>query len=311
MNDKLYIDGIDAYEKWGVFVVQGGWNNILSWPPLKAPATNDWPEDDGVEVDLDSPQLDTMSATISFACTGVYGNMAAFVNHLADGSYHEFDSPSIGRKLTLRMEQMPNLSGLKFLECLSIKFANDYPLKGYTYQEPDSDISAASDYLIDNRPFTDYGCRILRGSLATIRKAADVKRNLLVNIKSNSGAAYDSGAVCFKGKDIKLNCLMRADTLAELWANYDALLYDLIRPQLRQLYVADLEQTFLCHYKSAAINAFYPTGKIWLDFTITLTCTGSTRLTDDLVFADENGVLISGDEQATEEETLVNLQPNQ
>ncbi|MDE5551781.1 MAG: hypothetical protein K2I91_01140, partial [Muribaculaceae bacterium] len=104
---------------------------------------------------------------------------------------------------------------------------------------------------------------------------------------------YDGGRVTFKAKDVKLNCLMRAETLDELWRNYDALLFDLIRPDERLLEVSELEQTFPCFYKSASVTDFYPENKIWLAFTLTLTFTHSFRLDDDdFVLASEDGIII-------------------
>ena len=86
---------------------------------------------------------------------------------------------------------------------------------------------------------------------------------------------------------------MRAETLDELWRNYDALLFDLTRPDERLLEVSSLEQEFPCHYKSASVSEFYPEDKIWLRFTLTLTFTHSFRLNgDDYVLASEDGIII-------------------
>ena len=124
-------------------------------------------------------------------------------------------------------------------------------------------------------------------------KPAAVKQNLLRNIKTLSGAIYDGKAVTFKSKDVKLKCLMRAETLDGLWRNYDALLYDLTQPEERLLTVRELEQDFPCYYKSCQVSDFYPDGRIWLAFTLTLTFTGSFRLDDtDFVLATEDGVIV-------------------
>ena len=66
---------------------------------------------------------------------------------------------------------------------------------------------------------------------------------------------------------------MRADTLDELWRNYDALLYDLTRPNERKLRVKDLGKEFSFCYKSCQVTEFYPTDKIWLQFALTVTFT--------------------------------------
>ena len=294
MTGRLYIDGHDAYLQWGVYVVVGGWNEAIAYPPLKTVEYNDWQEEDGIEADLSDPKLNTKEISLNFAYAGLYSRFIEFVNLLADGAYHEFNCVHIRRQFTLRMTQMPNLDHATTLSFVSIKFSNDFPLKGYSYKAPSSSVTRAEDYFIDGVPFTDYGCRILKGSLSEVMKAAAVKQNLLRNIATQPGAIYDGAVVTFKSKDVKLNCLMRADTLDELWRNYDALLFDLIRPDERLLEVSELEHTFPCFYRSASVSEFYPEDKIWLIFTITLTFTHSFRLDNNLyILAAEDGRIIT------------------
>lgn len=308
MTGRLYIDGYDAYTQWGVYVVNDGWNELIAHPPLKAVDSNDWQELDGIEADLSAPKLNTKEATLKLAVGGLFGNVMELIELLADGAYHTFNCAYIGRQYKLRMTQMPNLDYAKRLGFVSIKLCDDFPLDGYIYQAPASDMNSVSDYLLDSDPFTKYGCRILKGSLSEVMKAAAIKPNLLRNIPSQSGAIYDGGgAVTFKSKDVKLNCLMRANTLAGLWRNYDALLYDLIRPGERMLEVDELEQTFPCHYKSTSVSAFYPTDKIWLEFAITLTFTRDFRIEDnDLILATESGVIVNTQDSVN----AINMKPN-
>lgn len=293
MTDRLYIDGYDAYKQWGVYVVAGGWNEAIAYAPLKTVEYNDWQEEDGIEADLSDPKLNTKEISLNFAYAGLYSGIIEFVNLLADGAYHEFNCAHIRRQYTLRMTQMPNLDHASTLGFVTIKFSNDFPLKGYSYKAPSSRVMRAEDYLIDGVPFTDYGCRILQGSLSEVMKSAAVKQNLLRNIASQPGAIYDDAAVTYKSKDVKLNCLMRAETLDELWRNYDALLFDLIRPDERMLEVTELEQTFPCFYKSASVSEFFPEDKIWLRFTLTLTFTHSFRIDGgDVVLASEDRIVV-------------------
>ncbi len=293
MTGRLYIDGYDAYKTWGVYVVSGGWNELISYAPLKSVESNDWQEEDGIEADLSDPKLNTKEASLRVAYAGLYSRFAEFIALLSDRAYHEFNCAHIRRQFTLRLTQMPNLDHAHTLGFITLKFSNDFPLKGYKYKAPSSHVVRAEDYLIDGLPFTNYGCRILQGSLSEVMKTAAVKQNMLRNIASRFGAIYDGAFVAFKSKDVKLNCLMRADTLDELWRNYDALLFDLIRPDERMLEVSELEQTFPCYYKSASVSEFYPEDKIWLAFTLTLTFTHSFRLDgDDYVLASEDGIIV-------------------
>ena len=49
MIGKFNIDGIDAYERFGVFISDAGLVSLLQYPPLKKVDSNDWPEEDGEE----------------------------------------------------------------------------------------------------------------------------------------------------------------------------------------------------------------------------------------------------------------------
>lgn len=297
MTGKLYIDRKDAFTNWGIYAQAQGWNELLSYPPLKTPEANDWQEEDGIDPDLSAPVLNTREVTVRFAYSGDFNRLEGLVAVLSDGAYHEFDIASIGRKFSLRMTQTPNLDIYRELGFINIKFADDFPMKGDDYTSPESSLQRTEDYLLDGVPFTNYGCRILKGTLSEIVKPSAVKQNLLRNIASQPGVIYDNGPVTFKAKDVKLSCLMRAETLQELWRNYDALLFDLIRPDERILGVKELQSIFPCHYKSANVTGFYPEGKIWLAFTLTLTFTHSFRLDNSAaVLATEDGVPIASED---------------
>lgn len=279
MEGRLAIDGNDAFAQWGVYAVLGGWNELIAFPPLKTVTSNDWQEEDGIEADLSAPRLNTRECTVKFAyCKGA-DSVAGLISVLSKGAYHEFCIKSLGRDCSLRMTQVTAMTadGGDF-GSVSIKFADDFPLDGYKYEKPDSDIPTAEDYFLDGVPLTDYGVRVLQGGLAELLKPPAVKQNLLRNLPHLDGAQYDGGRVTFKSKDIKLPCLMRADSMATLWRNRDALLYDLVRPGERILAVDALGLEFPCHYKQCAVSEFFPDGRPWLRFSMTLTLTRNLRI---------------------------------
>lgn len=273
MKGRLYIDGKDVYTEYGVYVVKGGWNELIAYPPLKTVESNDWQEMDGIEADLSSPVLNTRDIQLKVALAGGDNRFFALIRHLSDGAYHTFDCRYIERTYKLRLVAQPNLAVAHALGTTTLKFADDFPLLGYTYEKPASNIATYNDYTFDGRPFTDYGVRVLKGTLDEVKKIPVVKTNLLRNIGIQAGALYDGKDVTYKSKDVKINCLMRADTLEELWCNYDALLYDLILPNTHNLWVRELNKEFPFYYKSCQVTEFYPTDKIWLQFTLTVTFT--------------------------------------
>ena len=57
MNNNLYIDDLNVLGRFGCRVTRGGYNDLLAFPAMKEPEKNDWPEEDGIEVDLSDPKL--------------------------------------------------------------------------------------------------------------------------------------------------------------------------------------------------------------------------------------------------------------
>lgn len=288
------MDGYDVYKQFGMYVVEGGYNELVAMPPLKTVTSNDWQEEDGIEADLSAPVLNTREVSIKFAIVGLYSSLFDFLDILSDGAYHTFSCSEIGRTYRLRLTQQPNLKAIKLLGTATLKFSDDFPLDGYTYQAPYSrSVIYSGEYTFDGLPFTSYGVRLLKGSYDEIVRSAAVKLNLLRNIGTQTGATYDAKQVTYKSKDVKLSCLMRADDLDELWRNYDAFLYDLIRPNEHTLWVDELEREFLFHYKSCQVTKFCPTDRIWLAFTLTVTFTQDFRIgEEDIVLASEDGIVV-------------------
>lgn len=299
MKGRLYIDGKDAYTEYGIYVVDGGWNELIAYPPLKPVATNDWQEEDGIEVDLSSPVLDSREVSLKVAFSGLYSRFDLFIELLSDRAYHTFECAYIRRNYRLRLVSLHNFEEAELLGMATLKLADDFPIHNYKYIAPMSNIATVNDYSFDGYPFTRYGVRILRGTRNEVMRTPDVKQNLLRNIETNAGVLYDDNSVTYRSKDVKLQCLLRADTLNELWRNYDALLYDLTRPNERMLEVDGNEFPF--YYRSCQVTEFYPNGKIWLQFSITITVTGNLRLffyfialhsEDDIAIQTENEYLI-------------------
>lgn len=296
MTDRLFIDGKDAFAEFGVFVSEGGYNELVAFPSLKSVKSIDWQEEDGIDADLSEPVLGSKEFSMKFTLSGAYYRLGAFVELLSGSAYHTFDFKEIGRIYRLRMVSHTNLDTALYLGFITLRFADDFPMAGYTYAAPESEIPAYDDYEIDGRRFTDYGARVLAGTLPEVEKSPAVKPNLLRNIGTQSGAIYDGERVTFKSKEVKVKCLMRAGTLPELWRNYNALLFDLVRPEERRLYVDATGEEYPCHYKSCSVSEFYGTGKIWLVFTITLVFTSFRLNGEEFLLSAEGNELVTTEE---------------
>ncbi len=293
-RDTLYIDGINAREEYGVIVRGNNYMSLMEMPPLKDVEYNDWQEEDGIEPDLSEPRLDTKVVTLQFAMLDNVIGWGDFLNDINDGAYHEFKFTVLGnRTFRLRLLSNPNSEGMQDrFGFASLKFSDDFPLKGYQYQAPVSDIDVNEDFDMDGKPLTYWGVRVLEGTLDNIKTAPVVKTNLLRNLETEEGAQYDPKNVTFKAKEGKVYCFMRANSMDELWRNYDAFLYDLTRPGNRTLYVEDTGEEYPCFYQSCEVTEFSATGRVWFKFTLTL-CFYSFRLgVTDIVLATEDKMVV-------------------
>jgi len=269
MIGELYIDTVDAYTTYGIFVALSSYNELLAFPPLKSVEFNDWSEEDGIEVDLSRPALNANEFQISFVAHEK-NNIGAFFGLLSNKAYHTFDFRTIERKYRLRLVSQSNMIVVRGMNLFTLQFSNDFPFpENYTYAAPQSTLVPATGYKIDGLDFAQYGTHILKGSRSDVMKSPAVKKNLIRNFNNINGVIYDDQSVRFQSKEATLNCLMRAENLTEFWRNYDALLYNLVRQHERRLYIDYIGRDYFCYYKSCKVTRFETTGKIWFEFALT------------------------------------------
>ena len=289
---ELYIDGIDVYANYGICIAEGGYNGIVGYPPLKKVNINDWMEDDGLDVDLSSPALDTRDFPIAFISHAII-RTGTFFELISDKAYHTFEFRTLGKEYKLRLVSQTNLNGLYGLELFTLQFANDYPIsKEYVYAAPQSNIPPISGYEIDGIDLSNYGIFILQGTLDEILKSPAVKKKLITNLSQHNGANHMGRLVSFQSKEVRLKCLMRAGSITEFWRNYDALIHNLIKPNERILFVDNTSYEYSCYYKNSTVTEFYPTGKIWFKFSLNLVFTSFRVDSEEFILATELGEII-------------------
>lgn len=293
------MDGVDVYATYGAFVVQDGYKGLVQWPALKEPDSNDWAEEDGIEVDLSAPVLDSKEVRLEMAFLGDDG-YHGFVEALLLTTWHDFDFREIGRACWLRLVSQSGLSRVQGLSKCTFRFSDDEPLRGYTYQPPrlsdvlriEFELSTGNlyevtgtrepvpgQYAVDGRDLAEYGARVLKGALPTVTALPEVKGALEIESRYLPGTSYDGGGIVrLSDRSITLPLLMRAETLGGLWRNYDALLYDLVRPGEHRLSFRGESHGIehLVYYESCSVDRFYATD-IWLEFRIGLHVTNWGR----------------------------------
>lgn len=274
MKNRLFIDGHDAFIEYGIFVEQGGYKQLIQFPAFKTLDTTEWPDEDGIEVDLESPQLNTRTLSIQFCITNVRYAEDLF-DELSIGAYHTFEFRDLKRTYRLRMTQNGSFKSKIKLGILSISFSDDFPaVPNVVYHNVDTNFRQVG-YVIDGIDISKFGTYILDGTDESIRQAANVRENLKISTKDIQGIIYDDSTVKFKTKDITLKCLINCNNIDEFWLRYNALFAVLLGANERRFYHSDFGNEYQCYYKSMTVSKFdiLRNNHVWCEFSIVLTIT--------------------------------------
>lgn len=273
MTGVFYIDGIDIYTRYGVVITSGGYNDLLCFPALKEPETNDWPEEDGIEVDLSTPALEAKEVTISFGCNRP--ECSDFIFMISKPGYHTIRITELSREWRLRLTTQTALKDYIRAVAFSLKFVDDYPVRSTAYAPASgSGLNLpVSEYELDGVPFSQYGIEVTDG-WDDLQKSPTVKQNLTRSFSTSDGQMYDVDLVVFSAKETTLKCCLSAVSVAKLWECYTAFFNDLIQPEERQLYVSFLYETYPCYYKkSSGFKVLSLRGPVIVEFNLTLVFT--------------------------------------
>lgn len=298
MTGELYIDNIDVYTQFGVWITEGGYDGLLSFPALQDPDKNIWPEEDGIEVDLSTPTLSGKEVSITFVASNPGIDVSEFITSVSQPGYRVVRIPSLNKEWKLRLLSQPNNviygdSGNQTVS-FSLNFADDFPLRPVSSPVAGGSGIAVppSAYSLDGTAFDRYGIFVEAGRDSLLKSAA-VKQNLTRKFKAMDGVLYDAGTLVFKEKDVTFKCCLIADSIDRFWQCYEAFFNDLIKPGERRLFVDYTSEEYLCYYKkSSDFKILSLSGKVVIEFNLTLVFT-RFRITDvDYLLATEDGALV-------------------
>ena len=272
MTGEIIIDGINATTTYGIIVRDGDYAGIISMPKIKEPEANDWPEEDGLEVDLSDLKYERKEFDIRFATISPNADINGFINLLIDGAYHDVTFSDLGITKQIRLLAGKNFKGsILKMRLFTLRFSEDNPMSGYTYQEPTGGEFPEQGYKIDTKDISQYGIAVLQGSEEEILKIPEVKQNLTIDTTAMNGAIYDPEQVKMKAKDVRLKLLATAGSAAALMRNLNAFFYDLTRPGERELYFNKNEETYSAYYQEMNVGRLaIGKNKIWCEFDTTL-----------------------------------------
>lgn len=330
MKGLWYIDGIDIFVKYNIGIVRDGFNDLFVFPSFKDLYYNDWPENDGIDIDLSDPKLNNKTVDIKFASVTLDNEMIdSFIVFLTQPGYRTLTMTTLGRSWQLRLNKESARNVERNTQEFTLQFYDDYPrdlILIYPYilgsENGDAILTEDGEYLIDmansetsakghgfNMPrsgyklddisFSEYGLVVNKGK-AEIYKIPDLKANLEINIGTLDSVKSDTSYYVFKQKEVTLQCSFLCKTLDMFWNNYISFFSILARSGERLLEVDYMNDVFECHYKSSSdfkieIHPSY----ILCQFSLVLVFTNYRPLNTILVLGSEDKefLLISEDNE--------------
>lgn len=299
MTHNVLIDGVNIRERYKVLLAEGAYGPILEWPEAKPVRENVWQESDGSEPDLSQLLLSSRTLGVPFILKGDATEISSFYQFLASKPKHTFQFSALGVSVTLRLVSMPSLKYAISFQAMKVQFASDIPMEGYSYAVPVSSLTANYDFVIDGLPFSDYGMRILRGTVDNVAKSPAVKPLLTRSVSTKDGSSYDEnpvlndpdsqlpasdyetignsvegvsgtwkrskevGDVTVSRKEMTLSILLRTPTVAAGLRNYYALLHDLVAQDNTVLDVTEkCKRVLYCAINNTYYDCCYKSQKV-------------------------------------------------
>lgn len=296
MKDNCYIDGQSTWNRFGIWVTKGGYNDLLTFPALVEPDKNDWPEEDGIEVDLSDPVLQEKEINISFLASNPAIDVNDFIAFISSPGYHTLKVPSLRREWKIRLSTQTANKLYKNACDFSLKFVEDKPVRRNAVAIPGLPVRDTG-FELDGVPFADYGV-IVDVAKDSLFKSPAAKKSLSTRVSTADGQIYDADHLVFESKEVVLKCRFKAASIEAFWSCYDAFFAALVKPEERDLYVEYVGDSFPCYYKkSSGFRILKLSGTVMVEFNLTLVFTvfriGETEYLlsseDDFLIETEDG----------------------
>ena len=300
---RLFIDGADARVTYGIFVVEGGYAELVRWPEMKEPSYVNWPELPGIEPDLLETYLKPKdSIRLDICCTDAPTGSEAFIAMLQSASYHVFNFKEIGITIPLRYKSTTAREKYGNLEMMTLEMAFDYsyldeliPYEGtkvyMTFNAKklvfNSNLLVFTAYdegqgstvvirkkktglLLDGEDLGDRGILALEGTDEVITRPAPLKDNLIIKATGVKGQLYPDETAVKAHRSVTIPLLLRAENPSLFWNAYLELLADISAPGSHKLTWKGVEHKF--YYQSQSITEFAKLGtnEIWCQFNLTV-----------------------------------------
>ena len=261
MIGSCIIDGIDL-ATYGAFIERGGSDDFLSFPDRRKPDTNDWAEEDGLDVDLTDCYFDAKKVRVKYVIIG--SNETTFQQHLNSvATLHQ--QPGLrsvfvreyNRTFQLRFVGFPDYKhkgglfkpGQKTGK-LTAEYMMDDPLQIFTEAllTPISTRDYLTQIKVNHFDLSEFGI-VVREAYSTAIRPHSVKSVLERTIHNVNGNIADIGATPKKvARQTTIDCTMLAGTLNEFYVNWNALFNNMRVEAPIRLEVTQSGITRECYY---------------------------------------------------------------
>lgn len=302
MKGDVFIDNKDIFQSFGA-TITGGLESLFVFPAIKAPEANDWPEQDGIEVDLDDINLSAKEVTLTFLAD----SYPDFMEFITQPGYRTIRVTKLGREWKLRYSSQSSNKWYKESSAFSLRFIEDDPVRPVDDTIPLSPGVWIKDNgdKIDDVNFSAYGVEMY-DSLSNLLQSPQLKQNLTRDISIIDGQIYNTGLAVTASKDLTVKCLMIASDIERFWKCYDSFFGDIIQPGERELSIAESGAVYPAYYnKSSNFNVRSLDSPVIVEFNLSFVITSMRLRAKRFILATEDGRIIVLENGIT----MINMKP--
>ncbi len=259
MKGVLTIDGKDAYLEYRLVLVEDVYSELLSVPDSKNVLSVDYPEKDGLEVDLSDIKLKAQDIDIKVVVKERKFT-DSLIGDLSVGAYHIFEFKELGISKKLRIKQITTDQVFQNWTMLTLKCSEDCFFESYEHLRPLKDVGPQDGLIsFDGVLLSDYGIVEQQDCKKELEKQSGYKERLKIENSQVDGIIYDDGLVngkkqrsVVKSKDVKLSLVFIANDRKTLLRNFYSFFWMITRTGDHLINYNGTD--YRCYYKSSTLG---------------------------------------------------------
>ncbi len=259
MTGAVTIDGTDIYTAYGAYILKGGDNGFISFPSAKAPPTNDWPEEDGLEVYLGNRVFNEKNLTVRYRLNGdettFKSRLDAFKSLHFQAGYRQIYVREFEKTFSSRFSGISGYSQRRGFSrngdnscVIEVDYIMDDPTQFLVLAtEPANEGLDSTKVVLNSVDLANFGI-IVRDIYSTGMRGS-AKKPLVYSSAHANGVAADTAYSPLKSFPLlTIKCSMSAPDKATFWQNYNTLWW-VVNSGISLSMVA-AEETYLCYYSA-------------------------------------------------------------